>query len=86
MSWLFTYRLVNLDFIINISFVRGILRGMFLFFVGCIWGEVGILRVSNTGSVYLRSEIFKMNIKDSEDVKEEAVIKINTRGALRDFK
>ena len=42
--------------------------------------------MSSKSALNLRSEILKINIKDSEDDKEEAIKKINTRGALRDFK
>ncbi len=42
--------------------------------------------MSSKSALNLMSEILKMNVKDSEDVKEEAIIKINTRGALQDFK
>ena len=45
---------------------------------------LGVL--SSKSALNLMSEILKMNVKDSEDVKEEAIIKINTRGALRDVK
>ncbi len=42
--------------------------------------------MSSKSALNLMSEILKMNVIDSEGVKEEAIIKIITRGALRDFK